>query len=123
MSAVRIEEKKLANPGAMHALAELEPGPPHGLVGQRQRTRESEVLVGLADRHHRQHKGGAIGRHQFDRTGDDTCIDRCIDPDRQMRSVLFDRADRKDCHDALRVEIAKILRGQIPPPMRFKDHA
>ena len=65
------------------------------------RAGKSEVLVGLADRHHRQHQRRTIRRHQLDRARDDAGIDRGIDPDRQMRPVLFDRADRKDRHRAL----------------------
>ena len=123
LTAVRVEKQHFANAGAMHAFAELEPDPCQRFVGQSQCARESEVLVGLADGHHRQHQRGAVGRHQFDRARDDAGIDRRIDPDRQMRAMLFDGADRKDCHNALRVDVSEILRGQIPPPTRFKHHA
>jgi len=36
-------------------------------------------------------------------------LDRRIDPDRQMRAMLFDGADRKDCHDAFRVDVGEVL--------------
>ncbi len=123
LTAVRVEKQYFADAGTMHAFAELEPDPRQRFVGQRQCARESEVLVGFADGHHRQHKRGVVGRHQFDRARDDTCIDRGIDPDRQMRAMLFDRTDRKDGHNAIRVDVGEVLRGQIPPPTRLKDHA
>jgi hypothetical protein len=81
LAAVRVEKKKLANPSAMYAFTKFKPGSRKGSVRQRQRTWESKMLVRLADRHHRQDERGAVGRHQFDRARDNTCIDRCIDTD------------------------------------------
>jgi hypothetical protein len=36
--------------------------------------------------------------------------------------MLFDGTDREDRDNALDIKARKVLRRQIPPPMRFKDH-
>jgi hypothetical protein len=104
LAAMRVQEQDLADAGAMHAFADFVPDPAKGLVRQGQRARKRQMLVGLSDRQHRKHQGGAIRRHQFHRPRHDAGIDRGVDPDRQMRSVLFDGTDRKDRDHALRIE-------------------
>jgi hypothetical protein len=59
-------------------------------------------------------------RHQLDRAGHDTRVDRGIDPNRQVRPVLFDRADGKHRDGSFAIEPRKIDCRQIPPPPR--DH-
>jgi hypothetical protein len=78
------------------------------------------MFVGLADRGHRKHKRRTVLRHQLDRAGHDACVDRGIDPNRQMWAVLFDRPDGKHRDGPLAVEPRKIDCSQIPPPTR--DH-
>jgi hypothetical protein len=73
------------------------------------------VLVGLADRHHRQKRGRQIRWQAAQDFVDDALVDAGIDPDRQMRPMLLDGGDRQHRNRPLRVERGKVRGRHLVP--------
>jgi hypothetical protein len=117
---VAVGDDQPADAGARHALADFGPQPGEGLGRQGQGAGERLVLVGLADRHQRQKRGRQIGRQPAQHLVDDTLIDARVDRDREVRSVLFDGADRQHRDHPLAVERGEIRGGHFLPELRRK---
>ena len=73
------------------------------------------MLIGLADRHHRQHENGQIVRDLWYRPLDNAAIYSTVHPDRQMGAMLFDGADRKHGDRAFGIDSREFLGRQVLP--------
>jgi hypothetical protein len=112
---VAVEQDQLADTGAVDALADLGPDADQGFRRQRQGTGESLMLVGFADRHHRQNQDRQVFRDLRNRPPEDAAIYGTVHPDRQMRTMLFDGADRKHGNRVFTIDSREILGRQILP--------
>jgi hypothetical protein len=122
LAAVRVDDHQLAQPRAVHRLAELVPQPHQRLRAEGQRAGEGEVLVALADRAGRQREHRRVRRGARERRVEHAGDDRRVDLERQVRAVLLDRRDRQHHHRPRRVERGELLPGQRGPASMSVGH-
>ncbi len=103
VAAVAVDDDELLDPGAMHALADLDEGAQRRLGRERERAAKRAMLVRRTDRLHRQeHRAGTV-RQQRAHAREIGLRDVGIDADRKMRPVLLHGRNRQ-YRDAVRGE-------------------
>ena len=80
------------------------------------------MLVGLADRLHRQDADVHVSRRALDQQVQVPLVDDRVRTHRQMRAVLLDRRRREDCDRLVRIEAVEFEGGEVVPPDLAVSH-
>jgi len=91
---------------------------PQRLIIDAESTGKGGVLIRLSYILGRKDQQLQVLWQEFQGPRQNSGIDRRIDADRQMWSVLFNRTDRQHGDRASRIEAGELLRRQIPPVTR-----
>jgi hypothetical protein len=116
------DDDHLAQTGARDAIPDLQPGPDRGVPVERQRSRKSDMFVGLTDLLHRQEGGGRALWKGRRAAFDHGVGDQRIDPHRQVRPMLFDGRDRQNSDPVAGIRIGKIARRHLAPVASGSGH-
>src|SRR5262249_3677218 len=115
IAAVRIGDHHLAQAGAMHAFADLEPAA-NEIVGRMgDGAAGAQVLIGLSDRLGGKEQHVEIVGQTRQHGLDQALGDRGIGHDRKMRTVLLGRRDRQDRKRGIRIKPGKFARLELRP--------
>src|SRR5215472_14835197 len=115
IAAVRIGDHHLAQAGAMHAFADLEPAA-NEIVGRMgDGAAGAQMLIGLSDRLGGKEQHAQIVGQTRQHGLDQALGDRGIGHDRKMRAMLLGRGDRQDRKRGIRIKPGKFARLELRP--------
>uniref|UniRef100_A9U7Q4 Predicted protein n=1 Tax=Physcomitrium patens TaxID=3218 RepID=A9U7Q4_PHYPA len=109
---MRIKQQQLMETAQPQAFRDIQDHALQGRCRQRNGSRQAEMLIAFAVRNRRQQPHPRIGLQLFERQGHRSLPDQRIGHDRQMRSMLFDRADRQNDQRAFLGKFLNLLAGQ-----------